>query len=430
MEVKMVTFNVYGGCVSRDILTPLAQAKEIGVRQFVSFESPVSTVSDVLAECEDVSMEEINNEASRFRKRCCYSNIKKLSLDYLFAKDSDYLLFDIIDSRLPLLKAKDAYFTYGSDLKKSLPVLQKNHEIFNNISFISPFEDIDDAQWNDIFDKLCGKIIEKYPLDRIIINRYFLVKQYRDGDALRDINKKQVGFGIDDPTNLFLTQEGVDKVNKLARRLYDMVEKKLEGCHVIDFPLNVVADAENKWGLNPAHYSKEYYEYGGRAIKIILRGLPRKEEKERLDMLRELYSEKYLSIRKTLEKSKYEWKQECLTKVNNYCRNIILDLLNDNGSFKRFLSDLKAENKKAALLKSNDLIGGILKNAFEKYKIDTVLISPKNSLSSLTTDEIKKCQEADIIISACIHSDNPIEGRGMKAVRIDELLKQYGFYQN
>lgn len=84
--------------------------------------------------------------------------------------------------------------------------------------------------------------------------------------------------------------------NDRMKLCFDYVKEYLKGCHIIEFPDNVVGDINHKWGRALLHYVQEYYDYALKAVDIITQNTDGNvDEKVALEQLKVSY-EKYYKI--------------------------------------------------------------------------------------------------------------------------------------
>lgn len=101
----MITFNVWGNCMSRDIFNPLQNENRYKVLQYVGVGSshPISAFSDKYER--NVTPQDIKDyNISNFEKRCFCQDFNKTALSYLIERKSDYLLIDMLSCRHNLYK--------------------------------------------------------------------------------------------------------------------------------------------------------------------------------------------------------------------------------------------------------------------------------------------------------------------------------------
>lgn len=274
----MISFNIWGACVTRDMLQDKVLSGEYEVRKWISFNTPITTLTKPYDGEFDV---EAMPWGTGFFRRNMRSDLKKDYFEYLFSEESDYILVDMIDSRMDIVKHGDCMLTVSNQIDFNWNYM---NETFGE-GYWERFKltDFDDGLYCRAASDIAERILEKYRPDQIILNRHYGVKDILDREAcvIERFPPERC--------------EEVERANYLYHKLNDVLEKKFYGCHVINFPDNVIADKHHQWGLLPLHYDKLYYEYGGRAISEILNNSP--EEERNLELLRLEYSRKFLDLR-------------------------------------------------------------------------------------------------------------------------------------
>ncbi len=278
----MTTINILGDCVSRDIVTPLINKNKVNVKRFQSFTNPISLLSKKASF--QITVNDIRTDDNNFRKRCAANDINKSGLNYVLTETSDYIIADFLDARLPILNNDGHLITLSNCIINAKSIL---NEKFNICDYkeLSPFDDIDFAQWESTIITICNLIKKHYSPEKIILNKHFGANYYMHNDELIPY-VKYLPF--------------IRKFNQLVSYLFSVAEKELTGCHIIEFPDNVLGDANHQWGLYPLHYHSLYYDYGARALDIILQNLSQSEEKIQLNALQQTYSDLFNELKNTL----------------------------------------------------------------------------------------------------------------------------------
>ena len=417
----MISFNIFGDCVSRDILTPLVERGGVQVLQYVSFSNPFAAVSPKSKN--EIQIGNLEKFAStNFDRRCMCLDFNKTGFDYLFKKKADYLIIDILDSRIPLAKNAEHYITQSAIFVKNRNNLDSLFDVGNYVD-VDPFEEISMEQWQQVIEQICDKILYHYSPNQIIINKHFMCEKFYGDNYMAtfpDIKMEKIDYSK--PHTFYNSIQGVKKTNKLATSLFEMLCNALRGCHVIEFPENIIADGKHKWGWSPLHYSPIYYEYGAEAIKIICNGYSQEKEKNELARLREIYSEKATLQLKTFEKLEFDKQLFWVSNALNFAKELAFDQFGNN-KFSNWLEKQAYENKKIAILKVNDIAGQILLRALAKYNVEVIFTSPHGAFEPLTDAEREQCKDADVVVCADVHGTSTIEYNGLSAIRIADLIK-------
>lgn len=272
-----MTFNIYGCCVSREPVEALLKKRnDVIVNQYVAFINPVSLCSP--KNTKQINIEDLNDlPTHNFRKRNLYLDINGKAFEYLFAKESDYIIIDTWDFRLPMIQKDDCYITID-------PVT-----IHRNASTNSKFGwndhkhifyyDVTDEQYNTAIDKLCEKVLEHYRPEQIILMDSYAVTNYFDEAEKKIYFYKQADL------------DAIDMLNARVKAHIDRLKNNFGNCHCITFPSKdkVYGASDAKWGIMWLHYWDLYYEYAANAIDIVTQQLPAKEEIKRLKKLKEKY---------------------------------------------------------------------------------------------------------------------------------------------
>lgn len=400
----MKSFNVMGDCVSRDIL----ELGGVKVSQYHAFSSPLSICSEkseVIMTSDDLK-DIIGKKYSNFVKRCMVSDFNKTVLDYVFEKKSDYFVLDVLDARHPLLVKGNHCITMTNRFEK-IKHLVPAHIGLDEYKEMLPEND-NMEHWKECIGIIAAKIRKHYAVDQIILNEHYGVMQYMAGSVIKNFSVSII--------------DNAKRYNILVKKLFDILRSELEGCHIIEFPDNVMATADHKWGLAELHYHDIYYDYGINAVKVILQDLSDKEEKEQLEQLRINCSEKFelLKLKKEIEMTKrnLEWFRNAL----NFAERHASDLYGDEKVLK-WLMECKKKEKKIAVLSSACAAGRILLKGLKKYKINVIFSTDVSSFNSLSEDQFALCREADMVISANIHSNSLPQREEVKAVSVYEIFK-------
>lgn len=218
----MIYFNVLGCCVSRDIVNPLISKGMGKVLQFITcnpycifWPSPQYKI-----EIDDLSSYTVPNHL----KRIFVKDYNKETLEYLFLKCSDYLIVDIMNFRLDMLKNENHIITF-------FDFLEHNREKFNKdfcmekYEKVSPYEISESAQIASL-DKLADEILRRYRPNQIILPLFDGVKQYINNEnVITDFAKSEI--------------ENIQKYNLFLAKLKEHFVKRLGGGGAIslNFPI-------------------------------------------------------------------------------------------------------------------------------------------------------------------------------------------------
>lgn len=401
----MITFNVFGCCVSRDSVELLVQKEKARVLQFASasigsvFSNPPKTP----LVNEDLHFADMSN----FRYRSFKLDYNKEILNYIFKKKSDYIIVDIGNSRLNLFDHNGHKLTdlwLSSESRKSID------KYMGEKGDLISADKITDGEWKRYTDKLCDSLLKHYTLQQIILPEFYCVNSYynEQSGALKQ---------FDDFASIF-----INRSNNAIRLINSYLFENLKGAHIIEFPKNVIADKNHKWGLGSLHFAEPYYEYLSTAIGICCSNLSDAQEKEQISELKSICEMKFELIIKNAQINKEKTNYKYAMNAIGFTKALEFDRFDDN-HFEQNLKHLKEKDLSISILKSSDLAGQILLKAAKKYEINVVYTSTLWDFAFLKAEEFEKCKKADLIISANVHDNTMPEKDGIKAVSIWELLK-------
>ena len=268
----MITFNVFGCCVSRDTLELLEEQNKACVLQTVSATTTISAFSEkpdrvyTMYDFDEYS-------GTNFQKRITCQDINKTSISYLLEKRADYMVIDLLNNRLSMFKKGGHYMTISLLYNPNKDLFQRDFHI-EEYEYIK-LEDLTFEAFTEGLDRFCSIILQHYSPNQIILNKLYAADFYMDKGAKKAFSK--------------FDGNNITKFHQLIKEMYNYVEKKLKGCHIINPPDNIVADSSHKWGLHYLHFHKFFYIYNAKAIEIICSNLPNKEELLQLEELRQIY---------------------------------------------------------------------------------------------------------------------------------------------
>ncbi len=399
----MITINIWGNCMTRDILNPLTAKNKIKVLQYVGAGTahPISAFSDK-GEHETEINELCDYAGSNFEKRAFCQDINKTSLKYLVAKKSDYLLVDLLSVRLNMYKKLNHYMVCGYPyvLNKERIYTDYNLESFE---LVTPY-DIDIDTWCEYVEKFCNFISKYYSPRQIIFHECFGCTEYVDSQKrpMKSFNPQIVS--------------NINNYNSLASKINALFLERMNGCHVIKFCDKVIASEAHVLGLHPLHYENSYYEYGARAIETICMNYSDNRESDLLNDLRTHYSDKFaLLYEKLCLQNNLFWSNNAL----NFAKNLHFDTFGQEN----FIKWLKRnKNSKISVLVAHNVAGQIFLSALNKYNIKPILVSNSTSFGELSKEDFELCRQSDVVICANVHAANPPEQDGIRATLITELL--------
>ena len=171
-----VTFNIYGACVSRDIFP---KDSKYTVLQYVAFSSPMSIWKKIrggekIEQIEENSLQ--NFIGSNFNKRCVLLDHNNQTFQYLCEKESDYLILDLADVRMSLIKYGNNYTTCASTILKNKKEFKKQFGTYEILEVFSDgkMKNFSEEEFKECIDWFCNEILKIYPSNKIILHKYFI----------------------------------------------------------------------------------------------------------------------------------------------------------------------------------------------------------------------------------------------------------------
>ena len=274
METK-ATINILGTCISRDTFSTRPDDGGYKVLKYVHEFDPFHFLCKGM-EIDKQKYDELKApyKITNFRKRCMYLDATKKVMDYIKEAEADFLMVDPALCRITSMRWGDTVVCVSNNRQKFFEVLHKKgiiKENFEELIYI-PNEDFDER-----LEDFVQEVLKVYPPEKIIL------PQVR-------------GFFVNTDGENISTFENIDDINKKNIRInaaFEVLKKKMAGCHIIPALDAAVAD-KNHW-LGPAafHYTKEVYDYQYECVNVINEKLPRDEEERRINELQKKYTEYY-----------------------------------------------------------------------------------------------------------------------------------------
>lgn len=426
-SVKMseqISINIAGVCVLRDTFGLHKNDGGYKIKKYSSSFAPLY----IKDEPYDMDYEKYLNVTvgiyPNFTRRNVFMDITKKSMGWVLDEKSDYILVDVGLLRTDYIQLYNGQLYYGG-YKSIFETLDKEGMI-PKISGIKPFDFMPDEELRNRLQEYFSKILEVYPVDKIILVEVknvfekvnldnYLMSNFQDSTTVKAKNQ-----------NIWL-----DKCFKYSKEI-------LKGCHIIYFPENVLGDENHHLKPAPMHYTQEYYDYALKAIDIICREkLSSDEEMKRLENLRSSYSEKYKMLREQMIMSSPQMQNWIKKKNNghryarnamNFCFEVMMDTLDKKSIFLPFVLSLRGKN--IAVLASSCKAGDIFKKAALTYGVNIIFLSNKSKLQLLTDEEFTKVQQSDFVISCNVHDTKTHVLKGVKCVDIWDILHDKSLTDN
>ncbi|MCM1167897.1 MAG: DUF6270 domain-containing protein, partial [Ruminococcus sp.] len=340
-------------------------------------------------------------ELPGFHKNCLKRDFNKETLDYIFAKKTDYLIIDTLNSRLNLLE-KDGHTVAFTNRLFVDPVNREKlmHDFgLEDYKLKSAYDDIGDDEWTACYERLFAEILKYYTKNQIILLEFYGIEKY----LIKDKTRIEIF-----PSSLI---DDAKRYNSLAKKLNEMIKTVFAGIHVVEFPENVLSIEGHRWGTYPLHYMDEYYEYSAKAIGIITRRLPEQEEKAKISELRGFYS-KIFGLYKERAQAGTDLHQVDMYRnyalnAFNFAKAVALDAFGEN-IFEKNLIRIKELKMRVVVLKQQNAAAEILLAALDKSHIDVNYKTDKWAVSQFSDEEKELFRQSDmIIIDAEVHVPPP-----------------------
>ena len=245
----MITVNIFGSCVSRDVLE-VQQERKISLRNYIARESIVSAIArPVLLETDRLNL------VSNFQKNMVIHDFQKDVFELFEMNRSDIVLIDLIEERFPIAEIDDSYVTYSNELMTSgyidAPKLIRWQKKIYPIHWLGEKKGdkwkIGKMNMDNVIVEFAQRLLSLYHPNQIIIHEVYLSDYYLNLD-------KRVCFF---PKNHLRNNK---QMNEKYEYMYRRLERCIPGVQVINCSKSYMADENHKWGLSPMHFQKEYYE--------------------------------------------------------------------------------------------------------------------------------------------------------------------------
>lgn len=226
-------FLILGSCVTRDIFDYVDKNEQ--VKDYYARESIISVMSNPLP----ISLEKINL-SSNFQKRMVYYDCKKVFRKELYGgnKSFDYMIIDLIDERFTVIEIESTYITSSKELLES--------GICSDYKYYTLTFEEKNRIWKDScrnFADFISPLVEKR---KVILHEAYWTNTY-------SVDGKEEKFDVE-------TSKRVHLNNLYLKQYYRFLKDYLGENLLVVSNNHPVADPKHKWGLNPVHYTGDYYQ--------------------------------------------------------------------------------------------------------------------------------------------------------------------------
>lgn len=227
---------VLGSCVSRDAFDLPGAPELVDYRARTALGSAFATPTKF--------MDRVNIELnpSAFQRRMVATDLEKGLEGLLVDSSFDFLLLDLIDERLQMIRHDGSYVTYS-------PELQTCGIVPNPDDLV----EVGSSEYFEAFVAGLEKLLAIVPAEKIIVNQVYWAEKTLDGEPV----------GSPDQTH---------KHNRILDKLYRQLRRQ-PGIHFVTYERSdFVSDAQHKWGPSPFHFGPKLYERTIRGIERVSNG--------------------------------------------------------------------------------------------------------------------------------------------------------------
>lgn len=256
----MTKIFTFGSCVSRDIFnhTP-EEAFEVTLNiQRMSFALLPSSGYPITFE--EIDLDYLDDFP--WEVKMMVTEISKSAFNMVKSADADYVVMDLIEERFDFSEFTIDGFSYrcvrsGHFENFYEKYLKDKATDYRELSI----DEYSDDEIRKYFNLSISAVLDKFTIDKIILIETYYAKEMIDEDG-----------------NIvpYENQEEIKKANKRLKRVYQIMKEVLDSYGDDNMNYNLIEADENtygyknhKWGAFPVHYTDEYYEEMGRAIKLI-----------------------------------------------------------------------------------------------------------------------------------------------------------------
>jgi hypothetical protein len=227
---------ILGSCVSRDAFDLQDSPELVDYRARTSLGSAFAERTDFI---ENVNLD-LNPSA--FQRRMVKTDLEKQLGKLLSESAYDFLLLDLIDERLQMIRHANSYVTFSPELQ-TCGVAPSPSDLV----------EVGSAEYFDAFTAGLEKLMSVVPAGKIIVNEVYWAENTLEGEPV----------GVQGQTA---------KHNRILDRLYRQLRRQ-SGVHFITYDRSAfVSDPRHKWGPSPFHFGAGLYEQTLQGIARISRG--------------------------------------------------------------------------------------------------------------------------------------------------------------
>ena len=249
-------FDILGVCVARDIFG-LANGNMYEVRKYTRPSVPYFADDEYVKESRRLADTEVSGK-TRYLRRRKLDDLNRTCREGLSGSGAEWLLLELRTVSYEYWEAvyggKPHYFigntTTEEEMRRAVRKRGRKLESLRRIGI----NDIPGTP--EMVGKACDFIRERYGGNVILLQQKEAVWH--------------MGFSGKVALN---RSAAAESMNSSIDRYFRMFLRNL-GCRFVRMPPDIISDSWQRWGVSPAHYVQEYYDYAYACIDDIVRGIP------------------------------------------------------------------------------------------------------------------------------------------------------------
>lgn len=224
---------ILGSCVSRDAFD-LDNSPEL-----IDYRARTALGSAFAASTHFIDTVELELNPSAFQRRMVETDLEKQLADVLAGSAFDFLLLDLIDERLQMVRHDNSYVTYSPEL-----------QVCGFVPDPKDLVEVGSSEYFEAFGVGLAKLLTIVPADKIIVNQVYWA----------DITLAGEPVGNADQTH---------KHNQILDRLYRQLRRQPGIRFIVYDRSEFVSDPQHKWGPSPFHFGPNLYAQTLRGINRV-----------------------------------------------------------------------------------------------------------------------------------------------------------------
>lgn len=337
----MINIQIKGSCVTREAFNYIDKIdkdnnKDINVKNYI-FQKPIPVLGSKKIEC--VNQKDIDKIKTNLINSGSVRNFVVKQVDTSFNKnyiknnedEDNYFVMDFIDERMKCIEIQGSYIEYRKEI---LDVIKKyDYKII----------EYDFDLFKKYFDNFMNKVLEYYPMQKIILNKAFATLVTKSGSNIIPHTKTFKNYNDKKIQGSYSVKRGIE-ANKRLNQIYDYIIEAYPDIKIIELPMEkYYSEIDHKFGRGYYHYNEQYYIDFMNSLFDIIDG------SEDVNMKNQIATENKYYIHLIEEKIKLS---EILIEkigINNVQKEINLDelVMSHNNSF---ISNTKVYSQKKTIV--------------------------------------------------------------------------------